>query len=284
MPEPIVPGTPGAQATQAPTPPTATTSVEPPAQVLDDDDPDAQVQPSPRKRIEISEAGLASRLERAKRQAADEARAAVYRELGIETPDKLKAEREELQKLKDEQEKAKREKLSREEQLNADLEAERAKRAKAEQDLQAARQTSTYAQQDALITQIAIRHVDPTSRVKVSAAKVAFSDYVQTLSKDQRARLSEAAIDRWFRRFVRQEPDFAPKAPVAPTSAAPAASTTPVRKPISSPTPPRPPAPGAQPKDPTIGANGKTTLPGRPNSMNRKELREHLAKIGQKPW
>lgn len=275
------PGTPGATAT----PPT--TTITPPTQAPAgagvqslDDDPEADG--APRRRFEISEVGLKARLDRAKRQAAEEARAAVLAELGITDKAQLTKEREEAKALREAQEKAERERMTREEQLSKDLEAERAKREKAEATSQQATRTATYAQEDARITQIAIRHVDASSSVKVKAAKIEFSDYVERLTEAQRARLSEASIDRWFRRFIKDNPDFAPRAAEPPAGAP--APKPPVTRPIHAPAPKAPRAATPQSQDPTMGANGKTTLPGKPNSMNKQELRDHLKKRGQRGW
>lgn len=266
----------------APGTPGATTQPDPNATTPEHADAGADAG-STVQRFEMTTAALNARLERARRQGEQEARAKVLAELGVKSPEELQAERKRLAELQAEREKAEREKMTREEQLAKDLEAERAKRAKLEAELQAASSKATFAQEDSRITQIAMKYVAP-SAIKLKAAKIAYAEYVASLTDAQRKRLNEAATDRWFRRFIKQEPDFARNSAAAaapatsPAPAAkPAAAAPAARKPISSPTQRQAPAPASASKNPSVTATGKTPKPGLPNSMNQKELREYMA-------
>jgi len=222
---------------------------------------------------------LAARLERARRKARED----VLRELGVDDPTKVKADLAELARLRTEREKADREKMTREQQLQADLEKERKTREELEAKLHEEAVARVYERQDNLIIDIARRHVDGSTKLKLDTARRAFAEYVEELPKQQVARMNERDIDRWFAKFVKDNPWLAPTTP-APAAPPPA----PVRKPITTTTPAakaKPAPPPAPPStDPTTNPQGKTFKPGQPNSMSRAEVTAELKRRGMRGW
>jgi hypothetical protein len=249
--------------------PTATPAADAPGGT---DDPNAG-------RITMSEDAFASRLARAKRQAEAEARAAVLKELGIDNPEKLTAERAEHAKLKEEREKREREKLSNEERLKADFEAEKAKREALEVQLKEVKTTSVYTEQDAKIQGIGSKHIAPDFW---KYARADFVEYVSGLTPAQTARLNEKDIDRWFAKFAREKPAFAHKAadgePKKPAVKRRVIGSTKPAGNVAAPTP------GKAAADPAASPQGKTIKPGQANSMNRVELNQELKRRGMSGW
>ena len=230
-------------------------------------------------RAAASDEPLAERLERARRKA----RADVLKELGVENPEVIKNERAELARLKAEKDKADRDKLTREQQLEADLKKEREQRAALEAKLAEAETGRVYEKQDAMILQIAGRHVDTDSAIKLKAARIAFAEYVESIPKSQVQRMNERDVDTFFRKFAKENPDFAKKG--APPPPQPPAAA---RKPITTSTQVAakqgapPPAPTST--DPSVNAQGKTFKPGQSNSMTRAEMNAELKKRGMRGW
>ncbi len=143
------------------------------------------------------------------------------------------------------------------------------------------------AQQDAHIKGIAINHISPRW-LKYSMGE--FRDYVLSLPVGEQKKLDERRIGKWFVEFAKKEPTVAlepPKAPVVEPPAAPPAPPAP-----APPAPPqrqvlaagaRPPGAGTKPNVPPTPADpfaGKTPLPGKPNSMNKQELRDYAKANG----
>lgn len=220
---------------------------------------------------------LTARLERARRTE----RERVLKELGISDPADAKAKLAAFEELKAKQDQANREKMSREEQLQADLEREREARKDLETKLKEEATSRVYDKQEQLVLDIARKHIDAT-KPKLAAARMGFAEYVEELPKSQVARLTERDIDRWFAKFARENPDFAPKQP------APAAPPSTVRKPISTTTPAarsKPaPAPAPTNTDPTVNPQGKTFKPGQANSMSKAEVSAELKRRGMRGW
>lgn len=244
--------------------------------------------PEGKAKITLTEEAFASRLDRAKRQAEREARAAVLRELGIEDPKSLETERAELRTLREQAEQAEREKLTKEQKLEADLEAERRKREALETQLRQVKTESVYDKQDAMIQGIGARHIDPGFW---KYARNDFVEYVSTLTPAQTARLGEKDIDRWFAKFAREKPAFAVRQPEPPKKEGDDAAEPPKprRRPITTTTPAArvatPPNPrGGQSADPSLSPEGKTFRPGQPNSMTRAEARAELKRRGIRGW
>jgi len=243
-------------------------------------------EPEGKAKITLTEEAFASRLDRAKRQAERDARAAVLRELGIEDPKSLETERAELRALREAREKAEREKLTKEQKLEADLEAERQKREALETQLRQVKTESVYDKQDAMIQGIGARHIDPGFW---KYARNDFVEYVSGLTPAQTARLTEKDIDRWFAKFAREKPAFALRQPEPPKEGDAAEPPKPRRRPITTTTPAArvatPPNPrGGQSADPSLSPEGKTFRPGQPNSMTRAEARAELKRRGIRGW
>lgn len=269
------------------TPPvvTAPTAVVAP---VEDDDGDVDTDPK-QASITLSEEAFASRLERAKRQAQAEARAALLRELKIADPKDLEGERTELQTLREKQAAAEREKLTKEQQLAADLEAERAKRAALENQLREVKTSSVYDKQDSMIQSIGLKHINPDFW---KYARADFVEHVQSLTPQQTARFGEKDIERWFVKFAREKPAFAtPKAPPGGTDAdVDEADEKPKvrRRPITTAKPAArvaaPPSPSRGSQDPAANPEGKTFRPGQPNSMSKHEVNAELKRRGINSW
>lgn len=232
-------------------------------------------------RIMLSEEGLKARLDRAARKAAAEARAAALKELGIEDPEKYKSDKSELAKLREQAEAREREKLSTEERLKADYEAEKAKREAAEAKLKEVKVTSVYDKQDAKIQQIGSAHVAPKYW---NYARHQFVEHIATLTPQQTARMNDKDVERWFAKFVRDEPAFGHPSGEAPK----AEPVKPRRRPITTTKPAArvetPPNPAKASSDPSASPDGKTIKPGQPNSMNRGELNAELKRRGISGW
>ena len=271
----------GAEATPSPSPaaPAATPEPKP--------TPAAPAAPAAGRRPMTSDLpaeALAERLARERKAERDR----VLKELGIEDPEKHKAEREELSKLRTEREKAERAKLSREQALQADLAKERQQREAIEAQLREVQTSRVYDRQEASIQSIAGRHITPA---RYRYARADFIEYVGSLPKAQVAKLTEREIDRWFAKFAKDNPDFALTKPEPAAPAAPApepARPEPVKRPVnaaatkSAAAKPAPPPAPATPDPSTI--DGKTFRPGQPNSMTKQEVRQAMKRLGYRGW
>ena len=225
---------------------------------------------------------LAVRLERARRKARED----VLKELGVDNPDSVKAQLAELAKLKGDREKADREKLSREQQLIADIEKERKARTDLEAMLQEESIGRVYDKQDAMVLQIASRHVDDSDPDKIETARRKFSEYVTSISKTAAQRLTEKDVDRWFAKLAKDKPWLAKEAPVP---AEPPKPPTPKARPISTAASATQkvgaPSPAASNNsDPSVNPQGKTFKPGQANSMSRAETAAELKRRGMRGW
>lgn len=233
--------------------------------------------------ITLSEDAFASRLERAKRQAEREARNAILRELGIDDPKTLETEREELRRLREEREAAAREKLTKEQRLEADLQVERKKREALEAELRQVKTSSVYDKQDAMIQGIGLQHIDPKFW---KYARNDFIEYISSLSPAQTAKMTEKDIDRWFAKLARTTPTFALHKPEADKSnevEEPKVRRRPITttKPAANVSTPKP---KPTQTDPSMSPEGKTFRPGLPNSMTASEARAELKRRGMRGW
>lgn len=213
---------------------------------------------------------------------------------------KIRAKRKEdadrLQRFQSEEETRTREAMTAQQKLEADLAAERAKREGLEAQLRDMRESAAVSQQTTQLTEIAAKVIDPDL---VEDALGRFQRHLRGLDVDQIKRLTPRAIERWFAKLVEDRPKFklqpvaapagtpdrAPAA-VAPPAAAPA-KPVPRRVPLATSTAARGGVPRARPPagpaDPSV-VGGKDVRPGRPNSMNRQELNEHLRARGLRPY
>lgn len=270
----------GGEATPSPSPAAAPAAPEPKPT------PAAPAAPAAGRRPMTSDLPAEALADRLARERKAE-RERTLKELGIEDPDKHKAEREELARLRTEREKAERAKLSREQALQADLARERQQREAIEAQLREVQTSRVYERQESSIQSIAGRHV-ASNRYRYARAD--FIEYVGTLPKSQVAKLTERDIDRWFAKFAKDNPDFAATKP-EPAAAAPApepAKPEPVKRPVNAAAtkpaaakPAPPPAP-ATPDPSTI--DGKTFRPGQPNSMTKQEARQAMKRLGYRGW
>ena len=234
---------------------------------------------------DLPEGALLQRLTATREAAAREARAAAFKELGIADPAEFKktyeAQQAKLKLLEEEEEKRKREAMTREEQLAADLAKEKAAREAAEMRARELEESTVTAQQEVVVERVSRKYIDPEM---YGYARADFIAHVNELAKTNPKALEEMderAVDRFFRDLAKRKPKLAAEArddkrPAVPT----------VRKPITSGPAPRqaPPPPVVKTRTPDVGAQGKTVRPGQPNSMTKQELRAHLASKGMKGW
>jgi len=224
---------------------------------------------------DLPEEALRDRLKRNKRKAREQA----YAELGISDPAKHRQDMEELQRLRKERDERERKSMTSEQALNADLAKERELRAALERELGDMRRANSAQRQEVVLQEIAGRYLTPKG---YKYARVDFLEYLQGLTKNERARLSQPAIARWFQGFARDNPEVAlgasgantntgapPKEPPKQQNKQPAARQ--VRR--------QAPPPTVDRKDPSV-VNGKTVLPGKVNSMTKKEVNELAESIG----
>ncbi len=205
---------------------------------------------------------------------------------------------EEYRRLKAEKEERERSTMTEQQKLQADLD-----RQKAENTAQAARiavleSEHAYLSQDLRLRPIIDVHVRPRM---AKYAQIEFAGYLKTLTDDQVEALTERQIDKWFKKFVEENPEFAKeggkaeagkagegatgdagKAAAAGTAGAGKAAPV-VRKVFATTSRVRPGGP-VENAGKGGGLEGKTPRPNQPNSMNKAELREHQRKLGIKPW
>jgi hypothetical protein len=242
---------------------------------------------------------LAARLAHAKEQAAKEARAEVYRTLGIEDPEKFKADRlktdEELKRFRDSEEKRKRLEMTETQRLQADLDREKAARQKAEAKALELEETTISSQQEQVVQRAGLKVVHPRFYKFARGEFLTHVNELQATDPKQLDELTEQDVERFFRKLLKEYPEWAQQREADPhdakaaeaKAAAEKAKAPVVRRPLSNGAPP-PRMPALRPKSelqvPTDGANGKTILPGRENSMNRAELNQELKRRGLKSW
>lgn len=259
-------------------PPEPAVAAEAPASVA------TPAQPKPAvARPAMPDEALRARLERARKQERDN----ILKMLGTDSPEKVKADLEELKKIRETNEKSDREKMTREQQLMKDLETDRARIAELEGKLREESTARVYEKQDVAISQIASRHID-TTPIKLKSARREFAEYVESLPKSQVARMGEKDIEKWFAKFAKDNPDFARKELQAAAQAVvPKAPPAPVRKPAGAPpTASKKPAPAPTSSgiDPSANSQGKTFRPGQANSMSKAEVAAELKSRGLRGW
>lgn len=272
--------------------------------------PEGEVTPppaAPRRVLEtdLPPATLKARLDAASRKAAEDERARIFRELGIEDPQKFKTAREqesaELKKFRELEEKRKREAMSAQQRLEADLAKEREAKKALEAELSELRDARVYDQQEVVVSRAAAKHIDPDL---YEDARGRFIRYVTSLSQEEAAAFDEKACERWFRDLAKKFPKFAPSAAATkeeedeegkkkpPTAAATPPTAKPkvpanpvrppaqVRRPITTGAPPAKGAPKPAPTGVAGTVGGKTFKPGQANTMTKAEVRAEAKKMG----
>jgi len=230
----------------------------------------------------MTQAGLNERIKRA----AETAQRNTLAALGITDPSQLetyKAKIARAEQLEKEAEERKRSEMSEAERLKADL-------AKMQADLESANRRAAEAEAkaqaektDGAIRATAAKYVDPKF---VRTARIEFKAYLEGLSPREQERFTDQKMEVWMKRFAKENPEMAATGTGGGTTQP---QPTPiVKKPITTGVTPRRGTPPGQPgkgdaEDPTT-FNGKTTLPGRPNSMTAAELAEHARRNGIKGY
>ncbi len=201
------------------------------------------------------------------------ARIKQEREARVKKADELEAEREKKRL-------AEMDELTRtKEELRIEREKNANEKTKLERERDESRQLLESERQENLITGIGSRYVAPKF---LKTAKIEFAEYVSGLTKSEIAALKQKDIDAWFKKYAKENGDFAIKAAApAPASddankggGAPAAPP-PKRAPVGAPRlpgrppPPKPPAGAAQPK--------------KFKNMTREEWTKHWKDQGKKP-
>jgi hypothetical protein len=161
----------------------------------------------------IPNAVLSVRLKQAADKAAAEERRRLFAELGIDDPARFKESRERTQKeladLRAAEEKRQREAMTEQERLRKDLEAAHARIAELEAERDQLVTTTQRKEQDEQLTGIALRYINP--KHAGYAVRHAFREYVLGLTPAEVTKLgqSKGEIERWFRRFARDNPELA---------------------------------------------------------------------------
>lgn len=228
-------------------------------------------------------------------------------ELGVPDIETLKElrrkEAEELALLRQSAKDAELAKMSETDRLKAELDAEKRARADAEEKARIAQQKHDATKEETFVRDVASRYISDRF---TKAASLEFREYLVQLRREDPAAYrkfssDEREVEKWFRKYTRQYPEFAKSAgaqdskpaPKLPPKASPAASirrptpriTTPgaERRRLTQPVPKDPPPAGSNGAhiDPTI-FNGKTTRPGMSNSMTTEELRQYNEMIKAK--
>ncbi len=195
------------------------------------------------------------------------------------------------EELEAEQEKKRLESLSEKDRLAEELRVERAQRAeeksKLERERDVARQSLEVERQDVLITSLASKYVKPSL---LKAAKVEFGEYIDTLTQTQMKALKQPDIDKWFAKFVKDNPDYKPAAPAvtktAEELAAEKAERDKNRAPVVPPKRPvgAPARPGTRPAPAPAAKTGKGFFNGKAvKDLNKTELAAYRKSLGMKP-
>jgi hypothetical protein len=212
-------------------------------------------------------AWLPERLARNRQQVEAETRAKLMQELGIEDPEKFKAEREatrtEFERLKKEADERKRAEMTETERMKADIEAAKAEAEKYKTELENAKTQALVDAQDRVIESISVKYVKPAYTDFVHAKVV---KHAKALDENTRANFDEKALDKFVRELVKDHPEIA-------------ASKQVVKRPAGAP----PIPPSGKPVDtskPGSLPNGKTFKPGAPNSATRAEVKAEYKRRG----
>jgi hypothetical protein len=192
--------------------------------------------------------------------------------------------------LEAEAEKTRLANLSEADRLKEELRIEREQRAsekaKLERERDEAKSTVAVERQDVLINGIAVKHV---AAKFVKVANVDLAAHVESLTKKQQAELTPESIEKWFKAYVKENPEFKIPAPAvaktpeeleaeAKERAARPPAVPPKRAPIGAPRPgARPPTPAPRPATGPGVFKGKTI-----KQMNKKEFADYMKSQGRK--
>lgn len=213
---------------------------------------------------------LNERLARAKASAAREQeerfKAQLREQFGTDDLTQIKGGWEERQKLREAEDKRKREAMTEGDRLRADLEKERQARLAAEARTKDVERARLYEKQDTAVRRIASQYADDEV---VPVLTLMFARHLkENVPADAAKQMTEKDVAKWFADYVRKNPKLgktpaaAPKPPV-------------VQKPVTTGANPNQEKPQA-----AGGVAGKTPRPGQPNSMTKTEYRDWLKQRG----
>lgn len=280
MPDDIDPNAPAAPPAQPPAQPAPAAAPAPPAAA-----PAAAAARRPMA-SDLDDETLAARLERERKKGQEEATQKLLKQLGVSSLDEAKAAKDAAAKAATEADAKRKAEMSEIDRLKVDLQAanERAERLATEKE--ALEQERQAEQAEQTFVRAATKHVDPSM---VDAAKLLLANEIRRRAKeDPGEEFTERDAERFFRRLVANNPRFAMQAPQDPAAAAAAAAAAkaaaPVRKVLNVGAPPTRTPGGAPPKPtpetPGTRSDGRTLLPGQPNSLSRREAVEAAKREG----
>lgn len=177
---------------------------------------------------------------------------------GTDNIDELAQQFEEAKKLKEADDRRRREALTTQQRLEEDLAKERSARAAAEQRIQALKQQEDVNRERRRVQYLAGKYVDPAS---VEYAMIKWAKEAQNLPRKQLARTTDGDLEKWFKDFARSNPKHA-----KPQVARP--------QPVQAKTgPTNGPGPAQRPNTAkTVSPQVKTARPGQPNTMTKAEI------------
>lgn len=240
-------------------------------------------------------------------RAAEQREKELLSKVGVSSLDELEKRNrerdEELARLRNAEEESKLSKMSDAERRDAQIEQLRKENEEYRRQAEENRVRYEAVTFDTKVSDVAARHINPALR-KEAVLRLR-QELIEMKQKDPKAfnefrKNEEQSIERYYRQLARKNPIYAiPQAPSQEPAKAPPKPagkggpvrlgtprlTTPgaARKVISSPAAKPPPSaetPG-QRTDPTL-INGKTILPGRPNSMTPAEVAAYNAELKRK--
>lgn len=192
---------------------------------------------------------------------------------------------QELERLRQKDAEAERAKMSETERLSADITALREENKQLKDQVAKAREEALTERQNSAVKQAAIRHRIRAKPAVLRVVLAEFAAHYLSLTNTERRRFAsqpeaERMLERWMGRFAKENPEMCEAAPAAAADKPeerPAAIAQPrpaVRRPVGTQRPAAPPAArsATTARSPDMDENGKTTLPGRPNSMTRAEV------------
>lgn len=183
-------------------------------------------------------------------------------------------DQEDLKKRREEAEKQRQAEMSDLEKAREEAAREKARADAAEAKFKEAQTRLAHERQDVIVTNHASRHV---ASKYVTAAKVAFSEYVEDLTQAQLKELTPAKIDKWFEKYAKDNPALALQVPPP--------------KPKEGEEPPEGKQPQRQPPPPKrVGGQPPKAAPKPPpapgpkpvSKMSGAELNAHYKKLGFK--
>lgn len=212
---------------------------------------------------------LAAKLRATRAQTEQETRAKVYADLGIDDPEKYKAQREEEKKrLADYErsaEETKRASMTENEQLKADNARLAARVAELEGQLASKGAEVQAAKFEGVVREAVAAHIDPMMQ---DDAVEALHRHMRALPKEQLRKFGRAEASAFYAKLAKDKPPYAKK----PAAGAPPAKPAPARRPLTNGVPPAAAAPSGKVTQP----NGKKSA----KDMSRAELKDAWSKFG----